>query len=205
LPIEDEAMMNEATPETDHISLEAFRVNFPSDEEVPDELVRLLEYQNQASRPYCTWFELIADDLDSAVIWFDGDTTAASQFTVFGHGPDGSLYAYWLYDGRTLTTAPIVVLDSEGANNQVLTSMARSFLALLAIPYDPRWSDEDVEEWKEDETSEGEQINRVFHAWLQTEFSITAPTDPATLISDAQREHPDLDAWVKARVDQHFT
>ncbi len=188
--------MSEATPETDRISPKAFRANFPSNTEVPSELLRLLEYQNQASRPYCTWFELFADDLDSAVMWFDGDTTAALQFTVFGHGPDRSLNAYWLYDGRTLATAPIVVLDSEASNNQVLASTTRNFLALLGVPYDPRWTDEAIANWKEDETLESEQADQSFREWLRTTFGITAPADPAKLLADAQRAHPGLDAWV---------
>src|ERR1700678_2481878 len=68
--------------------------------------------------------------------WFDGDERVSQQFWNFGSGPDGSIFAFWLYDNRSLDDAPIVYLSSDGAEGSiVLANSFDEFLSLLAIGY----------------------------------------------------------------------
>ena len=115
--------------------LEQFRTNFPPDSEIPALLIQLLDYQNMSTDWYSGRFELTGYGAHDTVAWFDGDAEVAAQFVPFGAGPDGSSYCYWLYPGRSLATAPIVFLGSEGVGCTVLTNTAEEFLALLAIGY----------------------------------------------------------------------
>src|SRR5262245_26440492 len=113
--------------------IEDLRKNFPADVALPAALVRLLEYQNSVHHFYSGSFELDHQGAMSVLYWFDKDVQTASQFAIFGHGGDGSLYGYWLYNGRTIENAPIVFLGSEGVGNTLLANTFEEFLALLAL------------------------------------------------------------------------
>jgi hypothetical protein len=93
----------------------ALRRNFPPGVAVSDRLRELLTFQNRSREWYAGYFELTEWEYGNAA-WFGGDTDAANQFVVFGSGPDGSLYALWLYPARTVADAPVVFLGSEGTD-----------------------------------------------------------------------------------------
>ena len=95
------------------ISQVNFQNNFPADTEVPDLLLRLLEYQNEVSDFYSGHIELMVEDADGVTMWFDGDRQAASQFIPFGRGPDGSSCCFWL-DGGKLLFADLTYLSPYG-------------------------------------------------------------------------------------------
>jgi len=171
--------------------LEQFRTNFPPDSEIPALLIQLLDYQNATADWYSGRFELTGYGANDTVAWFDGDTEAATQFVPFGAGPDGSSYCYWLYPGRSLATAPIVFLGSEGVACTVLTNTTEEFLALLAIGY-KELGFADLNQPEPDTTN----VLR-FRAWLQTEFGIHTPQRGAEIIAQAKARHPDLEQWIQ--------
>ena len=179
------------------ITVEEFRQNFPPNIEVPELLLRLLEYQNQVEDWYSGCFELANFEHKGLIAWFD-DEVAASQFIQFGHNADGSLYCFWLYDGRAIDSAPIVFLDSEGQDNAVLADNLEEFFALLAEGYDElgfphgRLEKSNIE------------ANLEFREWLQKEFAITPPVDAEKLIADAQVAHPSLEKWIENWQETHY-
>ncbi len=74
--------------------------------------------------------------------WFDGDVEAAKQFAVFGNGPDGSLYAIWLYplwpvSPRCASGVPPSSEESFDCGG-VIAADVDAFLALLAVGADER-------------------------------------------------------------------
>src|SRR5581483_1547798 len=109
-----------------------FQRNFPPGVPMPGALLALLAFQNRSREWYSGYFELVGWEYGEPA-WFGGDRDAAEQFVVFGHCGDGSLYALWLYPGRTAADAPVVFLGSEGTDCGLLAGDLSEFLSLLAI------------------------------------------------------------------------
>src|SRR5262249_38933293 len=150
--------------------LEEFSKNFPPGVPVPEPLVRLLEYANSVNHFYSGGFELTDEGKETALAWFDGDKLVASQFILFGKEGDGSLYGYWLYEGKTLETAPSVFLGSEGSGCKVLANSIQDFLALLAIGQEELGFVGYYYRWEENIRIDDKLLN--FREWLAKEFGI---------------------------------
>lgn len=172
-----------------------FLGNFPEGTDIPELLRELLEFQNQERDWYSGHFELDAFTFGKPA-WFGGDRDASEQFAVFGHGPDGSLYALWLYEGRSLATAPVVFLGSEGTDCGVIANDLGDFMALLAIGSGELGFEISWGEVSEARPPAGRL--REFRSWLADRFGISAPSDPSPLVRLARNNHPDLTSWLDA-------
>ena len=164
--------------------------NFPAGVTMPDALGKLCAFADVSDREVSGNFEFDTDGRKSALAWFGGDESAASQFAVFGQGPDGQLYALWLHAGPDATQAPVVLLDSECDGNEVIAADAREFLRLLAVGFSepgryPTLPPDDSD------STDG------LREWLSEEFDLGPPEDTAEMIAKAQVRHPDLGAWVR--------
>ena len=162
---------------------------FPPGTPMPADLRRLCDYLDRTDYPISGYMRLRPGG-DALKAWFDGDVEAASQFAGFGAGPDGSILAFWLYQGPDASVAPIVHLGTEGQNNIVLASDFREFLHLLGIGYSELGFDDLNAPPTEPETAEH------LRAWLLAEFGISPPVTGAALVTQAQARHPDLAMWI---------
>ncbi len=171
------------------------QAGFPDGAQLPTELRRLCEFAEANGGAVSGCFEFEADGRGSALAWFGDDERAASQFAVFGRGPDGSLYALWLHAGGDAARAPVVLLDSDSGENGVVAADCREFLRLLAIGYEEPGRYPTLEP----EDPDGAAGVR---GWLAEEFGLTPPGSAAELVAAAQRQHPDLAAWVRARQER---
>jgi hypothetical protein len=120
---------------------------------------------------------------------------------VFGKGPDGSLYALWLYPGRTVADAPVVFLGSEGVDCGLLATDLDAFLGLLALGvaelgFAVSWGDALQSESPAPRLEE-------FRAWLRESIGITPSADPLAAVAIARSRHPDFGAWLSAWVVSH--
>jgi hypothetical protein len=129
-------------------------------------------------------FKLAAGD---AAEWL-GDAARASDFAVFGHDADGSLYAYWFYDGRTPADAPIVYLNVGHSGSTVLADSLEDFLTLLAhdVVDLGMYFDEAARPRKH---SAG---NQAFKTWLSECFDLAPATHPERVVKKAAASHPKL-------------
>lgn len=171
------------------------QAGFPNGVQLPSELRRLCEFAEANGGAVSGCFEFETDGMSWARTWFCDDEWAASQFAVFGRGPDGSLYAFWLHAGSETAQAPVVLLDSESEDNKIIAANVWEFLRLLAMGYEepgryPTLAPEDAD---------GAAPLR---DWLSREFGLIAPVNAAELVASAQRQHPDLAAWIQSRQDQ---
>jgi len=170
--------------------LEDLQKNFPLGVEIPLFLKKLLDYSNRVKRYYSGYFELLDCGANSLYYWFGKDEAAASQFAIFGHGGDGCMYGYWLYDNQTIETAPIIFLGSEGDQNKVLANDFKDFLASLAVGY------EDLGyKFDRGEIELTEQLIH-FRNWLETELGIKPVEDVEVSIEKAMQNHPSLENWL---------
>jgi hypothetical protein len=171
-----------------------FQKNFPPEARIPDMLRELLVFQNKSRDWYSGYFEL-DKWLYGNPAWF-GDASAAEQFAVFGQGPDGSLYALWLYPGRTVDDAPVVFLGSEGTDCNLVAGDMREFLELLALGADElgfeiHWGEIQVKNKQAPRLAE-------FRDWLGTNFEVKPPLDPLAMVRDSRLRHPDFEKWMQS-------
>jgi hypothetical protein len=182
------------------MDLATFRRNFPPDVAVPDRLSGLLEFQNESREWYTGYFEMVEWEYGFAA-WFGGDKIAAEQFVVFGHDGDGSLYALWLYPGRSIGDAPVVFLGSEGVDCSLLASDLDAFLGLLALGvqelgFAVSWGDVRPPD------SPAPRLH-AFQEWLRMSFGITPSPDPIAMVTLARRQHPDFGLWLSDWMASH--
>jgi hypothetical protein len=184
------------------MKLEDLTKHFPSGVAVPPLLVRLLEYQNQ-------WEAAHHDDLrnyldfglcdcgDALRRWFghdEYDADLASRFIIFGHSSTGSLFGYWLYEGQTVETGPIIVLDSEGMEySGLVADSLDEFLALRAL------ADEDTFNPPGDE--EPNTVLAEFRRWVEEECGITV-RDSVDELGEG-KHHPALAEWLNSKREPH--
>src|SRR6478735_5550250 len=112
------------------------QAGFPDGVQVPIELRSLCAFAEENGGEVSGCFEFETDGRGSALAWFGDDDRSASQFAVFGRGPDGTLYAFWLHAGSDASRAPVVLLDSECDGNAVVAEDMPQFLRLLALGYE---------------------------------------------------------------------
>ena len=160
---------------------------------IPELLRDLLQFQNLSGDCYSGHFQIDKWPFGNAA-WCRGDRNAAKQIAVIGCGPDGSLYALWLYPGRTLDSAPIVFLGSEGTDNGLLAESLHDFMALLAIGADELGFDVSWRSVKQADSPAPRLSD--FRIWLHRSFGIAAPEEPSALIASARAKHPDFEMWL---------
>jgi hypothetical protein len=177
-----------------------FRRNFPPAEAVPQCLIELLEFQNRSREWYSDHFELVPWPYGEAA-WFGGDVDTAKQFVVFGHGPDGSLYALWHYRGRMLANAPVVFLGSEGTDCGLLADNIDAFLGLLAIGADELGFAAASGEVRPS-PKPARRLDE-FRGWVQRSFGILPPKDPMVAVEAARLGHPDFASWLQTWLREH--
>jgi hypothetical protein len=168
---------------------------FPNGVQLPQELRRLCEFAEANEGTISGCFEFETEGHSAAQAWFGDDTRAASQFAVFGRGPDGSLYALWLHAGNDTGKAPVVLLDSECTDNKIIADNVRAFLRLLAIGYEEPGRFPTLEP----EDPEGADALRT---WLFDELGLESPANGTELVAAAQRQHPDLGVWIRTWQEQ---
>jgi hypothetical protein len=172
-----------------------FQSNFPADTAVPEPLKKVLAYQNRAKNFYSGRFELTDGGPDTALAWFDKDAEAASHFILFGQ-VDASPVGFWMYEGRTLKNAPIVLLGSEGGGAVIADSLTK-FLSLLAVGADEVGSSLDDEEAPSEELAK-------FRKWLKKQFRIEPAESVTEAVLDAEANHPSLSKWLGKWQQKHF-
>lgn len=188
------------------VNLDKFRGGVPADS-LPIRLVELLAFQEAVPDWYNGSCRLSSLEYVGAE-YFAGDSEAAKQFVVFGSGPDGSLYAFWLYPGRTFETAPVVFLGSDGGNCGVLAADLNDFLALLAFGADELGrevpSGEIIPSDKFEPSEEPLERQREFQDWLQQQYGIQVPAEPMDIVRRARSAHPDLDLWIREWQERRY-
>lgn len=172
--------------------------NTPKGTILPSNLQKVCDYLENTGYPISGCMKIRPDDFGGVRAWFGGDDGMASNFAYFGSGPDGSMLALWLLNGKDATRAPVVHLGSEGINNAVLAEDFDSFLRLFGIGYNEIGFDNLDEPPEEPESAEE------FRVWLAQELAITCPETGTEIVRKAQASCPNIqaaiDSWHKERI-----
>lgn len=164
---------------------------FPAGVVMPAELRALCDFLDRTDYPLSGNMRLRPEG-EGLKGWFGDGSEAWNQLAGFGAGPDGSTLALWLYDGKDVSTAPVIHLGSEGDALVVLADNFREFMELLAIGYDELGFDDLEAPPRLPESAER------LRSWLANEYGIHPPKTGADLVRRAQSRHPDFAQWVHA-------
>ena len=172
----------------------------PHEIALPEQLKKLTEWLDQNGYPISGHFELRADDGETIRYWL-GFNNISNRFGVFGAGPDGSLYAFWLDDDRN---QKIVHLGSEGGELYILASNFIDFLRLLAIGYDEIGFADlsmSVKEWNISlGESENDGVNQKFIKWVENEFGVTIPQKGIEIVDVKDKS---FENWINDQIQKY--
>lgn len=165
--------------------------SLPSDLVLPPELRVVCNALDQNGYPLSGCMRINADYQAALLPWFDKDAEMAGKFAAFGSGPDGSILAFWLLNGKDATNAPVVHLGSEETHYFVLARDFREFLSLLAIGYDELGFDDLSIPPAEPESA----------MWLRNmvvcDLGLQTPATGAALVSEARAAMPSLEQAIE--------
>ena len=99
-------------------TFEKIKNGIPNTINIPHELKDLCDWLDQNDYPISGEFELVEGGEETVKLWFGFDDVS-DRFGVFGGGPDGSSYAFWIDDEGN---QKIVHLGSEGEENHILSN-----------------------------------------------------------------------------------
>lgn len=122
-----------------------------------------------------------------AAAW-QGDAGNAADFAIFGHDADGSLYGFWLYDGRTPANAPIVYLNAGHSGSTVIAESLEDFLGLLALDI----TDLGLFYDEADRPRKHSPGHAAFVAWLAECFALEPMAHAARYVKRVAAAHPKL-------------
>jgi hypothetical protein len=154
---------------------------------VPPMLDDLAKFADNVSDGYFSGrFKLAPDD---ATEWI-AEAGNPSDFAIFGHDPDGSMYAFWLYDDHTPETAPIVYLQAGHGGSVAIANSLGEFLSLLALDI----ADIGVYFDEGDRPRIASTGHTRFVKWLAKRFEITPAPVAERVVKRAGAAHPKLSA-----------
>ncbi|KMQ66404.1 hypothetical protein ACM46_02390 [Chryseobacterium angstadtii] len=185
---------NQAIPR--EIDIKEFRENWGSTA-VPDELEKLIEFQNHISSAefYSQGFAVTIDDRSGLKSWSKDPSFLEKLFPFAQANGTGSFYVIW-NDGtqKPMNKMPVVVFGDEGGTHIV----AENILELLhLITFDAEIS-VDMKQayfYKNEGYKKSRDLNR-FLKWLQENYGLNATRKPSEIIASAQKKHKEqFDKW----------
>lgn len=124
--------------------------------------------------------------------WIENGSVLAPQFLLFAHLGDGTDIGYWIHDGSTIDTAPIVLIGSEG-DLVVLANSLEEFLAGLIN--DNHSSQSELSAEKDEDDADWVDRRPAMAEFLKTAFGFNV--DKAINYQQiAEAKHPNFKKWM---------
>ena len=116
------------------LSLNDYKQNFRP-YEIPDVLIKLLEFEHDQSDYFSSGFELVDDDKTCVKTWSENLEFLGSFFPIGQANGSGSTYAIWCRSGE-LASSPIVIFGDEGGIHIVAENLME-LLRILTLDIEP--------------------------------------------------------------------
>lgn len=172
----------------------------PNRVSIPAELEQLCNWTDTNGYPISGYFELREDDGETMKYWLGFDDLS-DRFGIFGAGPDGSLYSFWIDDAGE---QKIVHLGSEGDQLYILANNFIDFLRLLAMGYDEIGHadlNQTVRDWNIAIGEEaGEGINPKFQKWVEDTYQVTLPLKGNEIVN---LENESFSKWIDLQIEKY--
>jgi hypothetical protein len=155
------------------VNIESLHKNFPADCQVPSLLLDFGSWLKTKQAGSVGYFSLQSDRFND--YWIENGADLHPNFAFFIRDPTGGQIGYWLYDGRTTISPPIVMVGSEGELN-ILSDTLEEFLQRLA--------EGNTQAPDLDSRDEGSKEAAQLSKWLTSRI-VNTPVP-------SHRDHPDL-------------
>jgi hypothetical protein len=160
------------------VNLESLHENFPADFEVPPLLREFGQWLKNRRAGSVGLFRLQSERFDD--FWIEHGADLHPNFAFFMRDCCGGQIGYWLYDGRTTVSPPIVMVGSEG-ELKILGDTLEDFLGRLANGH----TQADELDTRDEDCTGGAELAE----WLDSHSSrIPVQTRP---------DHPNLEQWME--------
>jgi hypothetical protein len=176
--------------------------HFPANIPVPSKLVEFLDWLDSTIDD-AGWFpEFVGESFDeygSSLDEYKTEMNLSQHFGIFAHLGDGSLLAYWFYEGCDTSSPPIVMLDSEGDLQVVVESVEELVARLIDAKFpDELWADRLNDFYfYPDET----WIDKL-EVWAEQTWNLTAERRKSLTLSVAETRHPSLEKWLDDKLQR---
>jgi hypothetical protein len=179
------------------ILLNEYKQNFEP-HEVPDALVKLVEFDNERRAFFSSGFELAGDDKGGLKTYSDKREFLECLYPIGQANASGSTYAIWRRTG-SLGDAPIVAFGDEGGAHIVAANLAE-LLRILTLDASPMIDWESITYFK-DEDNEPSERAADYASWL-AEYLKLKPVagipEAEEIVADAQNLYStEFRAWMK--------
>lgn len=169
---------------------------------VPDELSRLLTFQNEVDTQYSRGLHLALERADGLENGWSSEPAFLERLVAFAvASASGSFYALWNpQDGSAPSQWPVIAFGDEGGE-WVVASHARELLQLAALDVEPTIMYDRAyfyvgEDDDDEDQDDGSDALHVYRKWLHTTFGLEAVKDPDLVVKAAQeRWQAPFDAW----------
>jgi hypothetical protein len=160
------------------VNIESLHQNFPSNCEVPPLLLDFGRWLKSKRAGSVGYFYLQSERFDD--YWIEHGADLHQNFAFFIRDPTGGRVGFWIYDGLTTASPPVVMVGSEGELS-ILSDTLEEFLKRLA---EGKTRTPDL-----DSRDQGGKEEAALRRWL----------DPRTVKTPTQchRAHPDLEQWME--------
>lgn len=181
------------------LKLKDFKKNFHH-HELPEELARLVEFQNTHPSPFSRGFLLAVDDRAKLLPICEKREFLDALCPLGQANGSGSLYVLWARDSaKKLADCPVLAFGDEGGIHVVAES-ALQFMRLLTLDAEPM-IDQDSLVFMKDDGEAPSPGAKDYAAWLEKQFHLKPVKDSAeveVLVRSTQSmlEKP-LQSWLK--------
>jgi hypothetical protein len=169
------------------LKLKDFKANFHH-HDVPEEIVKLVEFQNAQPQAFCRGFALAVDDKKLLKPFSEKREFLDALCPLGRANGSGSLYALWARDhGKSVRESPVLVFGDAGGVHVVAES-ALHFLRLLTLDAEPMIDESAVMYLKDDGETPSPRAKE-YAGWLEHHFHVRPVRDAAeveVLVRSAQ-------------------
>jgi len=181
------------------LKLKEYKENFHH-HEIPEEIARLVEFQNALAAPFSRGFSLARDDKSGLRAFFEKREFLDALCPLGKASSSGSIYVLWARDhDKQLRNAPVLAFGDEGGVH-IVAENALQLMRILTLDAEPMIDAESLVYMKDagDAPSPGA---KEYAAWMEKQFHQAPVKDAAEvelMVRTAQRllEKP-LQGWLK--------
>ncbi len=181
------------------LKLKEFKKNFHH-HEIPDEISRLVEFQNAIGKPFCRGFQLALDDKARLRPIFEKREFLDAMCPLGKATSAGSLYVIWARESvKQIGDCPVLAFGDEGGVH-IVAENSLQLMRILTLDAEPMIDSESLVFMKDDgePASAGAQEYAV---WLEKHYKQTpvksvAEVDLVVRTAQSLLEKP-LQGWLK--------
>jgi hypothetical protein len=184
------------TPGTDnyYVNVASIREIMPTGVTMPPKLEKFLQWVSTQPNGSIGYMEFAGSRFTD--YWIENGSILSPKFVLFAHLGDGTDIGYWLYDGRTIDNAPIVLIGSEGELD-ILANNLEEFLAGLIN--DSHSSRSELTAERDEDDADWIDRRGELSAFLKTAFGFTVDKNidyQKAAQGNQPALHPDFKKWM---------